>query len=558
MRVPSWCPCFLLFVLATVLAAGESPAWVVGLREDVAVELAADAPPLPRALPAIDVVADYDPASGILRGELRAALDNPGDEPRARIGFVLHANNRASYTGSAIRIDAVRVAGERVEPELVADGRGLLLPLPAPQAPGEWIECHIEFTTTVPEHGGRAGLLSRNADAHTLYSWLPEPAVRSDDGWHFPALPANADPAWVRCCDYRARLHLPEDWHLLAGGREERTDDGSWLIHAPRCRNLTAWLSDGEVETMAIESATGPTVRVAYLNRHAVRAAFCASVARDTFRIASEAFGPYPRRSYDIVLVDFTAQYGGMEASGLTFINRENFTKLDRTQRDPLTDGSTHVLHSVIHEVLHSWWYDQVGNDPHHAPWLDEPLTEWSTWYVIEHMRGRQAFEAKLWQRLYAVPMIAGRMLPLSTPCAEMDDIQFGVLLYYRGPVLYEALRHRAGDVRFLAALQGWYEDHAGGTVTRSDWEKTFLPLLPAEDRQAFIDSWIDGVEDPLPVILDEILGDERMSAVRKSLAEKLAEQPAVADPQPEPPDEPEPEPRTQDPAEQEQDAVIP
>ncbi|MHC5067756.1 MAG: hypothetical protein ACYTF0_04120, partial [Planctomycetota bacterium] len=170
----------ILLTIATGPASEEPPAWVADVRTAVRADLARDALPLHQALPAIHVTASYQPDLGLLSGHARFALNNPWPTTLETIGFALHANNSSAYQGSSIRIDHAMVNGHAVEADLVADGRGLLLPLATPLASGAWVECELSFTTTLPEGGGRAGLLAKQARCHTLYSWLPEPAIWTD------------------------------------------------------------------------------------------------------------------------------------------------------------------------------------------------------------------------------------------------------------------------------------------------------------------------------------------------------------------------------------------
>jgi hypothetical protein len=521
-------------VLTTITAVAlvicqDIPPLVKEIRAAVAVELSPDALPLAHELPVMDVVSTYDPVQGKMTGTVKAALVNRTGIPLSDIGFVLYANNKRSYVGSSIEITGARIGAQTVVPNMVEDGRGVLLPLAKPLPVGAWVTCELDFITSVPEKGGRAGLLTRSPQAHYLYSWLPEPAVYRN-GWSFPALVTYSDPSFVYSADYRWRLTLPSTWTLVAGGQETLQADGTWLVLNPRTRNLVAWVSDQPVEIMRITPDTGPEVRVAYQGKHTVRASLCASAARDTLRIASEAFGAYPRRSYDIVFINFQFDVGGMEASGMTFLHLPMFERLNWRMRDPLTDEENPLLHTTIHEVMHSWWYDQVGNDTHLEPWLDEPLTEWSSWYITERLRSNQVTQMKIASRLSAMPMIAKNPKPMNSAGDTMNDMQFGILLYYRGPLMYEALRHEVGDERLLAALKQWYRDHSGSEVTSADWERTFLGMLPEERREQFRDSWITGTHDPVPANMDQVLKSGQAADIRR-VVEQMR-QPEKADPQ--------------------------
>ena len=84
--------------------AQNAPAWVTDVRNAVREELATDALPRAHQHPAGDLESTYDPALGRMQGTMRIALFNDSTESWPDIGFVLHANNAASYHGSSITI----------------------------------------------------------------------------------------------------------------------------------------------------------------------------------------------------------------------------------------------------------------------------------------------------------------------------------------------------------------------------------------------------------------------------------------------------------------------
>ena len=511
--------CILLLFACGLVLSAEPPSWVTDLRTETADELSPAAWPLAAPLPAADVTARYDPPTGVVEGRLRLFIDNGGAAPLQTIGLNLYANG-SSYDGCSITLSDASVDGRATTISLVDGDRGALLALPEALAPGEWVSCSVAFRTQLAEAGGgRGNLLARLPSCHTLYSWLPEPAAQIDGAWSFPDLPVMADPSHVRLADYRCRLRLPESWSLIASGHEQRTDDG-WLLLVPRCRNLVAWLSDWPLQVLSLEHG-GRRIRVAFHGRQTITAAFCASVARDTLTIADEAFGPYPRRSYDIVFMPFSEDVGGMEASGLTFIGSDLAEAFDRTADDPLQDTDARLLHAVIHEVLHSWWYGQVGNATYTGAWLDEPLTEWSTWYVYEQLRSRQVSQNHIRTFLFYLTWLGEDLVPMTATADRFSDMQFGMLLYVRAPLLYAVLRQRVGDEVFLDCLRDWYRSGAGNIVDRADWEEHFLVLLPAEERADFVATWLDGTDDLLPESVATVIDPDLLATLHNLIEQR-------------------------------------
>ena len=531
--------CCLVFVALQSLCCVE-PAWVAEVRSACQEDLSAQALPLAQALPAVEIDAQYDPALGRVSGSMRAWITNDSGKDWASLAFAVHANNERSFLGSSLNVTSVRCAGKLARWTWIHERRGLTIALAERLQPGEGVSCELKWECQLaPQGGGRAGLLAQGAWAHTLYNWLPEPAIYRD-GWEFPALQLFSDPSYVRSCDYALRLRLPDDWLLRAGGIEFESVPGEWTVANARSRNLALWVAPrANLSTFSAmggnESGNKVEVHVTVPREREGLAKIAAQIGVEAISMAQVLFGPYPRRSYDIVLSDFNEMIGGMEASGLTFINRQiaydMFQVVDDIQKLKVSDP---LLQAIVHEILHSWWYDQVGSDPGAEPWLDEALTQWCTWHVLEYIHSEGAFNRLAYEHASMLLMVVGDEAPMTISGYEMTEMQLWLMLYVRGPMMYEVLRRKVGDEAFFAACQLWYKTFSGTVAYRSDWETVFLSLLPEEERQPFVDVWLDGDEDLLPQEVDEFINPQytkiirdSITLVRKAKAEKAAEKAA-------------------------------
>ncbi|WP_090789072.1 M1 family aminopeptidase [Paenibacillus sp. GP183] len=50
------------------------------------------------------------------------------------------------------------------------------------------------------------------------------------------------------------------------------------------------------------------------------------------------------------------------------------------------------LKHSLVHEIVHQWFYAIVNNDPYHDGWLDEGLTELTTSLYLNDFSFAQKF----------------------------------------------------------------------------------------------------------------------------------------------------------------------
>lgn len=72
---------------------------------------------------------------------------------------------------------------------------------------------------------------------------------------------------------------------------------------------------------------------------------------------------------------------------------------------------------------------------------------------------------------------------------ASMDA--YGTAVYARGTLMYEDLRERLGDRRFLAWLRTWAERHRFGVATPADWHRALAEALGQAGAEAFAARWI-------------------------------------------------------------------
>ena len=476
----------VLFILAVCSRLWAlDAAWWEEVRKDIS-------PSATQVVPLVDLDAVCDPKDGSVVGTMRALITNPLKQPLTELGFNLYANNANSSIGTALKILHADVGDSAVAFQLVADGRGLVLPLSKPLAPGSATEVRIQFRTVLAKEGGRVGLLSVNRDSITLYNWYPELAVVRPDGWRFDGISQIIDPNYVRVVDARCRLRLPVGWTLVASGTETRLPDGSWKIFAPKVRNLVAWMSS---KAQSVSATRGNLrIRLFGIGSKNREAELLAQLGLTTLTIASETFGPYAQQGetaeFDVVFQSLEG-FGGVEASGMTFLHRPLLDVLDHRQKDSIR--GTDIAESLIHEILHCWWMGQVGNDTCRDAWLDEPLTQWSTWYLVERIWGRSTVVTSMRRRLEMLPYLEKRFVPLTSSSEFLGQMQYGILLYTYAPMMYEDLRQRLGTQVFLQLVRSWRDQHLYQEVDRAAWEETFLDALPKEERKEFRDTWLDG-----------------------------------------------------------------
>jgi len=196
--------------------------------------------------------------------------------------------------------------------------------------------------------------LDRNArfgDGVRLGTFLPLLAWDERRGWLLdPPSRILAESAGTPTADFDLRVHAPPGYRVLATGDPL----GAGHFRARAVRDVA--LAVGRFHVRSVRDR-GVTVRVAWTR--GIPGALL-SDARRALRGLSARYGPYPWRSYTIVVPPDLHEVG-IEYPMLSYVGRSNFDRL-----------------IVDHETGHQWFYALVGNDQARDPWLDETLATWA------------------------------------------------------------------------------------------------------------------------------------------------------------------------------------
>jgi aminopeptidase N len=119
---------------------------------------------------------------------------------------------------------------------------------------------------------------------------------------------------------------------------------------------------------------------------------------------------------------------------------------------------------ATAHEVAHQWWYSVVGNNVFADPWLDEALTTFSSSLYYEDIGNSIALYNTLdnWEQRVSDAVDAGSEAQIVQPLDYFEkpgrERLYGVTVYAKGALFFDALRHEIGDQAFFAALQEYYQ----------------------------------------------------------------------------------------------------
>ncbi len=487
------CLCLLGLIQAADLA---EPRWLDRLRPALTAAGEQDLARAPQAARG-ELDLDLDPALPGLRGSLVLRWTNPG--PDASPDVLLNCwPNAPAFGGAALTLSGVRLDGVPTEPLSEGGGERLRLRLAQPLPAGGSVVITAQLSAMISATGYH-GLMTRSPDGVWVFSaFAPEVSVRIGGAWRDDPLAGMADALRTRSAHWLLRLRVPTTAAVAGPGSEiERRDLGDGrsevVLAAPLVRNLCLIVGEGLIQTR--HEVDGVQLRMWHRPAVAAAAARSLDACAAAMRRCSAAFGPYPWREFDAVEAPLEGGVGGVEASGVVLVGRdlcEMVGELDPTV-PPIGLGARMLVEASAHETCHQWWHLIVGNDTMLHPWLDESLTNWAGEWVMEQEYGTVI--GPVWGMSVFTAM-SERQRPrqaLTLPASAYDHLAYGAVVYGRGALMYQRLRNRLGDAKFLAAVRDWTDTHRFGWAEPGDWQAWLDRHAPPDLAAEIRSKWLAG-----------------------------------------------------------------
>jgi hypothetical protein len=395
-------------------------------------------------------------------GAARVRYTNREDVALNEVYFHLYPN----LWNGGMTVSEVRVAGEPIDPVLESGDDLLRVPLRQPLPPGQSVDIALDFRVPTPMNTdvGNYGDFAYVDDVLAMAHFYPTVVVYDDKGWRLETPAPQGDVIFHDASLYDVSLTAPADLTVAATGSTlERTlnADGTatWRLAGGPMRDFN--IAASKRYRSASRKVGDVTVTSYFLPEQAAGGQQALDWAAQSLGVYEAAFGPYPYTELDVVQTATTA--GGIEYPGLVVIAGRLYDDPGRAQ---FFEGAT------VHEVAHQWWYNVVGNDQVNDPWLDEALTQYSTYFYYDQAYGKPGVEGAVgswrsrWERVGEAEM------PIGLPVAAYSDGEYSAIVYGRGPLFLIALRDRIGADRMAELLRRYYAEYAWKIATPDDFRR--------------------------------------------------------------------------------------
>jgi hypothetical protein len=132
-----------------------------------------------------------------------------------------------------------------------------------------------------------------------------------------------------------------------------------------------------------------------------------------------------------------------------------------------------------------------VANDQVDEPWLDEALVQYITGFYYLDSSGERALEGwrnswyGRWQRVELAEV------PIGLPSGDyVDGLQYGAIVYGRGPIFMDALAREMGQATFDAFLRDYYQSNKWGIGTGESF-RALAEEHCQSDLTSLFEAWV-------------------------------------------------------------------
>lgn len=400
-------------------------------------------------------------------GREQILYTNQEDIPLGEIYLRLFAN----VIGGRMEISNVSVDGVAVEPSYESANSAARLLLDHSLQPGAQAVVAVEFNVQVPtDLGGSYGLLSYLNGVLALDSVYPSIPAFGPLGWYSQPPPQNADLTFNDAAFYLVRVTAPVNLTLVASGSEverEAIDDTQVVLYALGPGRDFYIAGSEDYEKWSLTTSTGVVVNSYAPADLEPSAQLALETARDAIEIYTNRFGAYPYSEFDVAGTTMLAL--GIEYPGMTGISIDLY---DPNATLGGTPSRVYLQSATAHEVGHQWFYNAVGDDQIHEPWLDESITQYITGlYYLDSagQGGYDDYQASWYSRWDRVDR---HEIPIGLPADLYQGSEYSAIVYGRGPLFLEALSQEMGRENFNAFLEDYYSTYLWDVATTEGFKR--------------------------------------------------------------------------------------
>lgn len=397
------------------------------------------------------------------------------------------------------------------------DSTAAKINLTKPVYSGDSIEIKIEYELPVPKSRIRFGYAA-GREFYFIAQWFPKLGVFKNGRWVCSQYHPNAE-FYSDFANYDVSITVPQNYIVGATGKlisAGESDSVKTINYKAEKVIDFAWSASPEFEVAEriYKSTNGREVNVKFLlqleNKDLIERKFVAAFS--TIEYLEKFIGEFPYSNITLVDVPRTSNLGGMEYPGIITYFTPLFTPV-KLQKPEST---------IIHELIHQYFYASVSSNEVYEGWLDEGITTYLENKILSEYYGNPILNFKFidYYPIYGLRFLSFKEIPLLYSLRELETEHYAYNLnqyylnndlggvrdstyqfpsflstvtnvYSKPCLIFNTLENYIGENEILNIISAYYNENKYSIVNSENLLST-LKSYENEDLTWFIDNFIN------------------------------------------------------------------
>ncbi|MGN1208470.1 MAG: M1 family metallopeptidase [Christensenellales bacterium] len=351
--------------------------------------------------------------------------------------------------------------------------------------PKKSVDILFEYKIKLPNINHRFGYGENTINLGNFY--LIACVYDENEGFFANSYHYNGDPFYSEMANYDVSVTYNKNFVLASTGTMKNEDENENFktthITAKAVRDFAMILSDKFKKI----SAKVENVNVNYFYYQDENPEKSLMTCQNSLKTFSSLFAKYPYETLNVCESNFV--YGGMEYPNLVFISDSLENYDDQT-------------YTIVHEIAHQWWYNMVGNNEYKYGFLDEGLTEYSTYMFFDEnpdygLNSKEMIKNTTNSYLLFLDVYKEVFTKVDTSMLRSLN-EFGTepeyiyLSYVKGVLMFDNLKDIVGKTNFIKSLKFYFSQNQGKNAVPENLIYAFSRVCK-KDLESYFNSWFNG-----------------------------------------------------------------
>lgn len=387
-------------------------------------------------------------------GNMQVSIYNASDDDWQEVYF---RDYTGCVSGKYMTIDNVSDGNNKLDVQIGEDKSVIGVTLNQPLKTHERMTISMDFTAYFDEltFGRFTMYQTDDLQQYNMGNFYPVLSYYEDGKWLNQPYVHIGECFYTPCSDYEVNVEVPEDFMLVATGKETYTtnDNGTLTYHYAENTVRDIAMSACNQYEKQTQIVDGIEVNSVYIKGNEELGKQALEYGSQAVALFNRYANLHPYDSIDIVAT-YNLHAGGMEYPGHVMIGEHYYQNRG--------DEGQSLSKVVVHELAHLWTYGIVGNNEYDEAWLDESNASFLTMVYNDYFN-EELYEAEIERNKEFPPRSDDTIITKAYNEYDEDEMTSNYItaVYTHGSIFLNEIRLLVGDQTFMTMMQDYVNTYA-------------------------------------------------------------------------------------------------